>query len=133
MRTMTGQNSNAAEIDLTCEFDLNAAAAVVTTRGDLVTAVRTGVGTYTVTYKGTDGVRMYEILGNGPNIRAASAVGNVQGVQIISIIQGGGTYNDDIVVTVVTKTNVPAIADTTSAMTVCVWFAFRGQRMGNPL
>ena len=133
MRTVTGQNCNAAEIDFTCEFDLNAAAAVVVARGDNVVVTKTAVGTYTVVYKGTDGVKMYEVLGNGPSIRAASAVGNVQSVQVISIVQGGGTYNDDITVTLVTKTNIPAIADTTSALTVCLWFAFRGQRMGNPL
>lgn len=132
MRNITGENWNSAEVDFACEFDLTAAAAVLATRGDNVVVTKTGTGTYTAVFKGTDGLKLYEVLGHGPSIRAATINGNVQTVQVTSIVQGGGTYNDDITVSLTTKTNAAAAADTTSALTVCLWFAVRHHRMTNP-
>lgn len=137
----THQNFGAMYIE--GSFDLSSGAAVSTItypggvtqtcRGDNLTCVKNGTGTYDVTLKGTSGIKLVEILNADADILAVTVATAID-ARVASILQAGtGTAVDDIIIKVLTITAAGVAVDTTAAITVTFDAVIRTQRPGNPL
>lgn len=123
-------------------FDLSAGAAVLsitypggvtaTCRGDNLTCVKNGTGTYDVTLKGTTALKLVELLRADASI-LATTVATALDARVASVLQAGGSAGDDIIIKVLTIQTSGAAADTTGAITVNFEAVIRTMRPGNPL
>lgn len=139
MANLVTRYHNSARYVIEGSFDLSAAAAVQnitagvatkTVRGENMSVVKNGTGTYDVTVKlaGTlDGLpfRPVELLYGNANIIAA-AVATVLDCRIQSVTV---TSSNDILIKVVTAQTTGAAADTTGAITVAFQVVFSINRM----
>lgn len=123
-------------------FDLSAGAAVLaisnpdgstkTVRGDNMSVVKNGTGTYDVTLKGTSNLKLVELL-DGRAALIGATVATALSARIQSALQPGGSSGDDIIIKVITAQTTGAAADTTGAITVSFSVTIRIRRMGGVL
>lgn len=130
MPNLASVSQNEGTWYIEAEADLSAAAAVTATRGTNIVCAKTGAGTYTFTVKGTQALKMYEVLNRFADLGGAPAT--AFWAKVTGITQTAGT--DDVVISVSTLTNAatPAAADVTAGCVMSIGVALRTVRMGNP-
>lgn len=114
------------------QVDLDSSAAVTANRGTGQTAAKTATGTYTVTVKGSQALKLVEILDQRVNF-ANTVPASATGCRISSITQSA--TSDDVVITIKTMAspNTGADTDTSAATTLSFQVVLRVGKMGNPL
>ena len=134
MPTQEAVFQNYARWEIEGQVDLSAAGAVLAIRGDGMTVVKNGTGLYDVTVKGSQGMKLVEILFSDASVQD-SALGTVKDAAIKSITQSTtGTTVDDITLTFRTVTAAFADVDeATNALTVSFQAVLRTRKMSNPL
>lgn len=127
-------NENEGEWHIRGEIDLTSAAAVSTIRGSNQVAAKTATGTYTVTVKGTQALKLVETLDERV-VFARTVPATALGCRISSVANGTGVNSDDIVITIKTMAlpTSGADTDTTAATTLSFQVVIRTIKMGNPL
>lgn len=130
MSNITAINHNAHKYEIEMEVDLSAAGAVLATRGDGVSCVKSSTATYTFTISGNslNARKLYKVLKRHTDINGTPAT--ITRAIITSVSQA----NDTDTLTVVVKTTNATFVETatTGACTLTVELAFQTQRMDNP-
>ncbi len=123
---------NAGEYVIRGQVDLSAGAAVVATRGDNLVTVKAATGSYNVTMKGVNAVRLVEILDGRANFMG-TVPATALGVRVNTVTQTAGT--DDVVINLRTMAlpTSGADTDTTAATTVSFQVVIRTLKMGAQL
>ncbi len=104
-----------------------------TSRGDNMTCVKNGTGTYDFTMKGTSALKLVEVLDVHAAIMLTGNPSAAFAARVLSVLQTADT--DDIVIkvaTVVPATGAPTDI-TTTALTLSFGVVIRTSRPGNPL
>lgn len=127
-------NENEGEWHIRGEIDLSAAAAVLANRGSNQVVAKTATGTYTVTVKGTQALKLVEILDRRV-VFNGTVPATALGCRISSVANGSGVNSDDVVITLKTMASPTSGADTdtTAATTLSFQVVIRTIKMGNPL
>ncbi len=104
-----------------------------TARGDNITCVKNGTGTYDFTLKGTSALKLVETLFVSASIMLAGVPTAAFAARVLSVVQTADT--DDIVIKVATVVPATAAATdiTTTALTLSFQAVIRTQRPGMPL
>ena len=127
---------NEFEWQIRGQCDLSAAGAVGATRGTNQTVTKTATGTYTVVIKGTQALKLVEILSASAWMSGALPVVVALGARVASVVQATDG-SDDITITLkTTATAGGSGADTditTNAVTFNWFVVLRVGKMGNPL
>jgi hypothetical protein len=122
MNTVT-MYRNAGRMEVEGQFELSAAGAVGTVRGDGVSVVKNGTGLYDITVTNPAGVKLYKELYSGAELKDA-AVGTVKDVGVKSLSQS--STNDSFTMTVRTVDAAGADVDeATNALTVSFSFVIQ--------
>lgn len=124
---------NACEYAVRGEVDLSAAAAVTATRGDDMTLVKTGVGTYTATIKGNKGIMLIETLKRYANFTGGTMPATALGCKVTTVTQTAGTNDIVINITTMASATSGAATDGTAAVTIAFEVVIRHCKMGAPL
>lgn len=123
--------NNECEYIIRGQLDLSAGAAITATRGTNLTATKSATGTYTVTLKGVNAIRLVEMLDQSVNFANGVPV-TALGCRVSSVTQTAGT--DDIVIVIkTTATGGGADTDVTGATTLSFTIVIRTCKMGAPL
>lgn len=131
MPTGVNPNNNYGEYTITGEIDMATGVGGPTAiRGDNMAVARGGVGTVTVTLKGTANIKLIELLNRGVSF-AGAAPTLALGCRIASVTQTAGT--DDIVITLKTTATAGgsgADTDGGTAVTLSFFVSFRFMKQG---
>lgn len=132
----TGESikQNYAEWQIRGEVDLSSAGAVSAYRGDGIVAAKASTGTYTVTVKGAQALKLYKILKRFADVQPILAATTL-GTALYARVSNVATSDDDVVITILTSaTKGGAAADnTTTAETVAFEVVVQTRNMSNPL
>jgi hypothetical protein len=123
---------NYARFQMEGQFELSAAGAVGTVRGDGVSVTKNGTGLYDIVIKNPAQLRLVTVLSCGADLQDA-AIGTVKDVGVETTVTQDSTTGD-FEMTVHTVDGAGADVDeATSALTVSFNFVLQHARMTNPL